>query len=123
MRIGPARYRSPHPVARLVPIGVAFVVIAVLAAWSVYDAHARRVERERDRGVRIHAAQLAGPELALHSASRWLRHPTRSEPWAASADAPAMLDLDPAGALAPPPTEAVRAGYTGTRITITPRTR
>ena len=123
MRIGPSRFQSPHPIARIVPLGVLVMVSLAGAGLARYDAHERRVRRNEDHVVREHAAQLTGPEIALHSASRWLRHPTRSEPWAASADGPAMLDLDPAGALAPPPTDVIRAGYNGTRITITGSTR
>ncbi len=110
--------RSPHPAARLVPLAIALTLAAACTLLAARDAVSRREVRERGRAVRTTAAVLAGPEIALHSASRWLRHPTRSEPWSASADGPALLDLDPAGALAPPPAEVLRAGLPVTRLTL-----
>jgi hypothetical protein len=111
-------FAAPHPLARLGPAAVVTVVLALAAIVEVRDAHARRAQREDAAHVRSAAARAVGPELALHSASRWLRHPTRSEPWAASADAPAMLDLDPAGALAPPPSAALRSGWPAVRLSV-----
>ncbi len=114
-------FDSPHPAARLMPLASLLILAAALSWIASRDASARRARRETDATVRHDAARLVGPEIALHSASRWLRHPTRSEPWAASADAPAMLDLDPAGSLAPPPVEVLRAGVAPVRLTVRAR--
>ena len=113
-----ARFEAPHPVARIAPFAGIALLIVGLSAWLSYDARSRRAARDSNAETRSVAARAVGPEIALHSASRWLRHPTRSEPWAASADGPAMLDLDPAGALAPPPVEVLRAGLPATRLAI-----
>lgn len=113
-----ARFDAPHPAARIAPVVGLAMVVAAVSVWLARDAGARRDARAADTRVRLIAARAVGPEIALHSASRWLRHPTRSEPWAASADGPAMLDLDPAGALAPPPVEVLRAGLPATRLII-----
>jgi hypothetical protein len=118
-----ARFDSPHPASRLVPFAAVLAFACGATVLAVRDARARRERRQEDARVRVDAAQLTGPEIALHSASRWLRHPTRSEPWAASADGPAMLDLDPAGALAPPPVAVVRAGMPASRFVLTRRPR
>lgn len=86
--------------------------VMVLAAVLVVGAVAITVDaaRQRRRQGRVlpemrAAVRLLGTaDMALSSASRWLRHPSLSEPGAAFADAPAILDADPAGALiAPPP--------------------
>lgn len=116
-----SRLRSPHPAARLVPLALVTVFATMVVFVAERDASSRRQQPHRDHAVRTTAAQLVGPEIALHSASRWLRHPTRVEPWSASADGPALLDLDPAGALAPPPAEVLRAGLPATTLVVTPR--
>lgn len=74
------------------------------------DAAARR-EAQVARGLYVHSmVRLAGwADLALSSSSRWLRHPSLSEPGAAFADGPALLDNDPAGACLGPPYEFSRA--------------
>ncbi len=48
-------------------------------------------------------ARVVGSELALDADARWIRHPTRSEPWAYGHDGPGLPDGDPAGALIGPP--------------------
>lgn len=83
------------------------VTLGLLVAGGmgiVWDAARQRAER-RQTLPEIHAvARLLGTaDMALSSASRWLRHPTLSEPGAAFADAPAILDVDPAGAWIAPP--------------------
>jgi hypothetical protein len=113
-----ARFVSPHPIARLAPLLACALLALLLSVWAARDARARRAQRRETDHVQQLAARVIGPELALHGASRWLRHPTRSEPWAASADAPAMLDLDPAGALAPPPVSALREGWPAVQLTV-----
>ncbi len=74
--------------------------------------HARSLARSRDHDAPALRATAAvfGPELALHAGARWLRHPTRSEPWAYGHDGPGVFDSDPAGAFAGPPREALVAG-------------
>lgn len=75
----------------------------LLLGLATLDALRRNVnaaERARMHGV---LTQLLGSsDLALSSSSRWLRNPSQVEPAAAAADAPAILDTDPAGALIPP---------------------
>lgn len=89
-----------------------FLAVALLAAVLVAGAvaitvDAARQRRRQDRSlpeIRAAVRVLGTADMALSSASRWLRHPSLSEPGAAFADAPAILDADPAGALiAPPP--------------------
>jgi len=71
-----------------------------LTALDAQRRHADHAARARMHGV---ITQLLGSsDLALSSSSRWLRNPSQVEPAAASADAPAILDTDPAGALIPP---------------------
>ena len=108
----------PHPAARLFPITAAAILIASLGAWTVRDARARRRARDAAQPEISAAARVAGPELAVHSGSRWLRHPTRAEPWAALNDGPAVLDLDPAGAFASPPRATLRAGLPAVSLTV-----
>jgi hypothetical protein len=76
-------------------------VVAMLGHAAALRAHARSDESRTGRAAVV---RLTGsPDLALSSASRWLRHPALSEPGAAFADAPALPDTDPAGAAIPPP--------------------
>ncbi len=68
------------------------------------DAARQRAHRgESEPDVRTVVRLLGTADMALSSASRWLRHPSLSEPGAAFADAPAILDADPAGAMIAPP--------------------
>ena len=85
---------------------VLLVVMLVHAQTLRLAANARRAERDRAAIV----ALVGVPDLAVSSSSRWLRHPSVSEPGAPFADAPATLDTDPAGAAIAPP----RALYRGT---------
>ena len=76
------------------------LLLLALTAVDALRRHAAESERARMHGV---LTQLLGSsDLALSSSSRWLRNPSQVEPAAAAADAPAILDTDPAGALIPP---------------------
>lgn len=76
------------------------LTLLLLAGADAWRRNANHAERARMHGV---LTQLTGSsDLALSSSSRWLRNPTLVEPAAAAADAPAILDTDPAGALIPP---------------------
>ncbi len=86
-------------------VPAALAVCAALSALTlatVRDARARRDARAHDNHIHRAAARLVGPELALHAAAPWLRHPTRTPPWTALDHGPAALDTDPAGATSPP---------------------
>ena len=85
------------------PLAGLLAFVSLLVAGVGVHASRRRVEAHALGPVRTLAARVVGPELAMFPASRWLRHPTRAEPWAAFSDGPAVLDIDPAGAIAPPP--------------------
>ena len=76
------------------------LTLLLLAGADAWRRNANHAERARMHGV---LTQLTGSsDLALSSSSRWLRNPSQVEPAAAAADAPAILDTDPAGALIPP---------------------
>ena len=83
-------------------IAVLLVALAASLAAVVVDAYGRRAARS-DAATRAAVLASGGADLALSSASRWLRHPLASEPGAAFADAPAAIDVDPASLLVPPP--------------------
>jgi len=89
-------------------------LLALGAAWMLFDAAARRAAQQK-RGPQVQAvARLLGvADLALSSSSRWLRHPSVTEPGAAFADGPAIPDNDPAGALISPPLDVLAAGMEG----------
>jgi hypothetical protein len=77
--------------------------------WMMVDAWARRTaQQERNPHVQSIVRLLGVADLALSSSSRWLRHPSVTEPGAPFADGPAILDNDPAGAVIGPP-HAARA--------------
>ena len=75
------------------------VLVGLLADARARRARARPVARVREAAARV----LGMPDLVLSSSSRWLRHPTQTEPGAPFADAPASLDVDPGGAVVGPP--------------------
>jgi hypothetical protein len=79
------------------------LLLAAAAGTAIDAARLRAVRREARPQVLAGVRLLGTADLALSSASRWLRHPSVSEPGAAFADAPAILDADPAGALIAPP--------------------
>lgn len=92
---------------RLLAAGLA-LGIALLSS-ALIDASRRRDARDAARHDAV--VELTGlPDLALSSSARWLRHPSQTEPAAASADLPASLDVDPAGSLIAPPREVLREG-------------
>jgi len=93
----------------------ATLVIALAAGllWVGDDAADRRVERsvrqdEREAGVRL----LGTADLFLSSSSRWIRHPSITEPGAAFQEYPAGLDVDPAGGVIGPASELLAGGAT-----------
>lgn len=93
----------------LVPVLLAIVLVAGGVAITA-DAERQRARRRQSQSeVRAVVRLLGTADMALSSASRWLRHPSLSEPGAAFADAPAILDADPAGAMIAPP-RALLAG-------------
>lgn len=80
------------------------LAVVLAAAGVVVDAGRRRAARDPEKPAVEAVVRLLGTaDMALSSASRWLRHPSLSEPGAAFADGPAVLDADPAGALIAPP--------------------
>jgi len=106
--------RRPTATGRAVAIGALAVsaTLLVLLIAMLADAGRLRAAANTPGAVRDRAAivRLAGvTDLAVSSSSRWLRHPSVSEPGAAFSDAPAMFDADPAGAAVPLP----RALYRG----------
>ena len=107
--------RAPAAVALAVGALLAACVLAMLLHASAERArsHAPDAQRARATVVRL----TGSPDLALSSASRWLRHPSLSEPGAAFADAPALPDVDPAGAAIAPPRALLRA-TTGGAVTV-----
>jgi hypothetical protein len=87
--------------------GAALVLLAAGMTWMLADAGARRTAQwQRGPEVESIVRLLGVADLALSSSSRWLRHPSVTEPGAAFADGPAILDNDPAGAVIGPPYRA-----------------
>lgn len=93
------------------------LLLAAALGWLLLDAAARRA-RQRERAPQAQAiGRLLGvADLALSSSSRWLRHPSVSEPGAPFADGPAILDNDPAGAAIGPPFEVLAAQQSGSTV-------
>ena len=114
----PRRARTGRAVA-IGALAVGVLIVALLIAM-VADAHRLRAAASTPDAVRDRAAivGLAGvTDLAVSSSSRWLRHPSVSEPGAAFSDAPAMFDTDPAGAAVPLPRTLYR-GASRTKIDV-----
>jgi hypothetical protein len=89
-------------------------LLAVGVAWMLLDDAAQRaVQRERSPQVQSIVRLLGVADLALSSSSRWLRHPSVSEPGAPFAEGPAILDNDPAGAVIGPPHEVLATSVSG----------
>jgi hypothetical protein len=66
------------------------------AVAMLVDAQVRRAAQQaRDPEVQSVVRLLGVADLALSSSSRWLRHPSITEPGAPFADGPAILDNDP----------------------------
>jgi len=102
-----------RPGARAKLLGAGALAIVLAAAGVVYDAGERRAGAARAQQqvlARAAVRVLGTPDLALSSSSRWLRHPSSTEPGAPFADAPASLDVDPGGAVLGPPVELLRVG-------------
>lgn len=95
---------------RLLAACVAALSMAVALCAIELRVRSLRAARERDRAAVQSAARAAGGELALHAGARWLRHPTRSEPWAYGHDGPGVADPDPAGSFASAPRATLLAG-------------
>jgi hypothetical protein len=90
------------------------VLLVAVATWMLVDATLRRsAQRERAPHVQSIVRLLGLADLALSSSSRWLRHPSITEPGAAFADGPAILDNDPAGAVIGPPHDVLAGGRNG----------
>ncbi len=81
------------------------------AVAMLIDAQVRRAAQQaRQPEVQSVVRLLGVADLALSSSSRWLRHPSITEPGAPFADGPAILDNDPAGAAISPPRAAPAMG-------------
>ncbi len=97
-------------------LGAAALLAAVGFGAIFVDAAARRSVHRRTVAVRRAVVRVVGADLALSSSSRWLRHPSTSEPGAPFADAPAILDTDPGGGMIGPPLELLRIGWRPLRV-------
>lgn len=94
---------SPHNQRALLLCGAGFALVAAVV-WMLADAsHRRNHSLDRTAQSRVMVRLLGTADMALSSSSRWLRHPSLSEPGAPFADGPAILDVDPAGAMIGPP--------------------
>ena len=94
-------------------IGWALLVIVLSGGllWVGSDAEERRAIRATRQGEREATVRLLGTaDLFLSSSSRWIRHPSLSEPGAAFQELPAGLDLDPAGGVIGPAPELLAGG-------------
>ena len=94
-------------------IGWALLVIVLSGGllWVGSDAEERRTIRATRQGEREATVRLLGTaDLFLSSSSRWIRHPSLSEPGAAFQERPAGLDLDPAGGVIGPAPELLAGG-------------
>lgn len=100
---------------------IAALVMALALSGLELRVRASRAAREREGDAVQSAARAVGGELALHAGARWLRHPTRSEPWAYGHDGPGVPDPDPAGAFASAPRGALLAGGAVTRARLRAR--
>ena len=90
---------------------VLVLVLAVGLWWVGVDAAERRVDRAARQGEREATVRLLGTaDLFLSSSSRWIRHPSLSEPGAAFHELPAGLDVDPAGGVIGPAPELLAGG-------------
>ena len=92
------------PSGRLLGPGLLVIALVAGGVGIALDAARQRARhRQTEPEIRAVFRLLGTADMALSSASRWLRHPSLSEPGAAFADAPAILDADPAGAMIAPP--------------------
>jgi hypothetical protein len=84
------------------PMVSVLVLMLATVGLAVDGARRRSAQLRGQREVEAIVRLLGTADMALSSASRWLRHPSLSEPGAAFSDGPAILDVDPAGALIAP---------------------
>lgn len=106
----PCRQPAEAGEARLLlPALLTAALVAGGVVISVEAVSQRAFRRQSEPEIQSIVRLLGTADMALSSASRWLRHPSLSEPGAAFADAPAILDTDPAGAMIAPP-RALLAG-------------
>ena len=103
---------SDHPPSRrLRALLAAASACALVLAGVLLDAGRRREARAADAARHRALVDVVGlGDLALSSSARWLRHPSQTEPGAATSDAPSSLDVDPAGAIIGPPREILSVG-------------
>lgn len=106
-----SRRTKYEPFARARILGVGGVALALALGAVMLDAGARRTaEQPASEISRAVVRALGTPDLALSSSSRWLRHPSQTEPGAPFADAPASLDTDPGASVIGPPRELLGVG-------------
>ena len=104
---------------RLREFGWLLLAIALVCAmlWEGRDSTARREARESRQDEREAIVRLLGTaDLFLSSSSRWIRHPSLSEPGAAFQETPAGLDVDSAGGVIGPAPELLASGNTNRLI-------
>ena len=105
------RRRDPSAARRLGALALGAALLALGLSAMLADAASRLRAQEPGALERQRLARAVGlSDLALSSDARWLRHPSAAEPGAALADAPAALDVDPAGAWIAPPRAVLGAG-------------
>lgn len=103
--------RSPSDTVRLRYFIACALACCVALVAVVLDASARRRgEMPSWPLARAVVRTLGTPDLVLSSSSRWLRHPSQTEPGAPFADSPAALDPDPGGAVIGPPRALLGVG-------------
>lgn len=100
---------------RALVASLAALVMACALAGIELRVRSLRAARDAEQPIVQRAASAVGGELALHAGARWLRHPTRSEPWAYGHDGPGVADPDPAGAFASAPRATLLVGGAVTR--------
>jgi hypothetical protein len=96
-------------------LGLALLLALAALAGVLVDAARRREGADATRARAIVAATGLA-DLALSSSVRWLRHPSQAEPGAPFSDAPASLDVDPAGAWIGPPRPVLSVGAVEVRV-------
>jgi hypothetical protein len=96
------------------------VLLVAGLGWVGADAERRREDRGAEQDRREAVVRVLGTaDLFLSSSSRWIRHPSLSEPGAAFQETPAGLDMDSAGGVIGPAPELLAAGNTN-RLEVRP---